>query len=162
MLSILTDTQKAIVDTMTMRLSIVKSLEYLKEHGFEMSRRNYFRQKKKVQSLRLKRLYHIEKIGFEEQHLERIDQLRLIQELMWKNYDACKNAYQRSKILRAIADVQPLLSAYYDSTHYVVSHAREDDYIANNKFRLFRWKDALDNELDNGNDNDNNDRKEER
>lgn len=149
-------TQKAVVDTMTMRLSTIKSLEYLKEHGFEMSRRNYFRHKKKVQSLKLKRLYHIAKNGFEEQHLERIDQLKLIQELMWKNYDDCNDAYQWSKILRAIADVQPLLSSYYGATHQVVSHAHEDDYIANNKFRLFRWKDVLenDNELDSDKNND--------
>jgi hypothetical protein len=117
MLSILSDTQKAVVDTMTMRLSTNKSLEYLKDHGFEVSRRNYFRHKKKVQSLKLKRLYHIAKIGFEEQHLERIDQLKLIHEMMWKSYDDCKDAYQRSKILRAIADVQPLLSSYYDAPH---------------------------------------------
>jgi hypothetical protein len=149
MLSILNDTQKAVVDTMTMRLSTKKSLEYLKEHGFDMSQRNYFRQKKKIQSLKLKRLYHIAKIGFEEQHLERIDQLKLIQELMWQNYDACKDPYQRSKILRAIADVQPVLSAYYDSTHHVVSHAHEDDYIVNNKFRLFRWKGVLEKKIDN-------------
>jgi hypothetical protein len=135
MLSILNDSQKAIVDTMTMRLNTKQSLEYLKEHGFEMNERKYFRQKKIIQSLKLKRLYHIAKIGFEEQHLERIDQLKLIQRLMWKEYDACKDPYQRSKILRAIADVQPLLSAYYDATHHVVSHAREDDYIANNKHR---------------------------
>jgi len=128
-------------------LSIIKSLEYLKEHGFEMSRRNYFRHKKKIQSLKLKRLYHIAKIGFEEQHLERIDQLKLIQELMWKNYQACKDAYQRSKILRAIADVQPLLSSYYDATHQVVSHAHEDDY--GNKSKLFNWKDVLGKEIDN-------------
>ena len=76
---------------------------------------------------------------------------------MWKSYDVCKDAYHRSKILRAIADVQHLLSSYYDATHDVVSHAPEDDYVANNNFRLYRWKDPLDNELDNDN---NNDRKE--
>jgi len=149
MLSILTDTQKAVVDTMTMRLSTIHSLEYLKEHGFEMSRRNYFRHKKTVQGLKLKRLYHIAKIGFEEQHLERIDQLKLIQQLMWRNYDECKDAYQRSKILRMIGDVQPLLSAYYDATHMVVSHAHEDDYIVRNnrddRHRHFKWDDVLDN-----------------
>jgi hypothetical protein len=86
-------------------------------------------------------LYHIAKIGFEEQHLERIAQLKLIQRLMWKEYDACKDPYQRSKILISIADVQPYLSSYYDAIHQVVSHAHEDDY--GNKFKLFNWKDVL-------------------
>ena len=132
---------------MTMRLSIVKSLEYLNEHGFEVSRRNYFRHKKMVQSFKLKRLYHIAKIGIEEQQSERIHQLRLIQELIWKNYDACKDAYQRFEILRAIADVQPLLSSYYDATHQVISHAPEDDY--GNKSTLLNWKDVLGKKIDN-------------
>jgi hypothetical protein len=68
MLSILNDSQKAIVDTITMRLDTKQSLVYLKEHGFEMNERKFFRQKKKVESLKLKRLYHIAKIGFEDQH----------------------------------------------------------------------------------------------
>jgi hypothetical protein len=60
---------------------------------------------------------------------------------MWKEYDACKDPYQRSKILISIADVQPYLSSYYDAIHQVVSHAHEDDY--GNKFKLFNWKDVL-------------------
>jgi hypothetical protein len=160
MLSVLTDTQKAVRDTMIMHLSTINSLEYLKDHGHEMSQRNYFLHKKKINSLKLKRLFYIAKIGFEEQHLERIDQLKLIQQLMGKNYDECKDAYQRSKILRMIGDVQPLLSAYYDATHAVVSHAHEDDYIVRDKrddrHRHFKWDDVLDNEDkydDNKNDN---------
>jgi len=123
MLSILNDSQKAIVDTMTMRLNTKQSLAYLKEHGYEMSERKFFRQKKKIESLKLKRLYHVAKIGFEEQHLERIDQIQLIQQLMWKEYGACKDAYQRSKILISIVSIQPYLSSYYEATHFVVKEA---------------------------------------
>jgi hypothetical protein len=36
MMSILNDSQKAIVDTMTMRLNTKQSLEYLKEQRFEI------------------------------------------------------------------------------------------------------------------------------
>lgn len=123
MLSILNDSQKAIVDTMTMRFGTKQSLAYLKEHGHEMNERTFFRQKKKIESLKLKRLYHIAKIGFEEQHLERIDQLKLIQRLMWKEYESCKDPYQKVKILESIAGVQPYLSSYYEATHFVVKEA---------------------------------------
>jgi len=123
MLSILNDSQKAIVDTITMRLDTKHSLAYLKEHGFEMNERTFFRQKKKIESLKLKRLYHIAKIGFEEQHLERIDQIQLIQQLMWKEYDACKDPYQRSKILISIVSIQLYLSSYYEATHFVAKEA---------------------------------------
>ena len=120
MLSILNDSQKAIVDTITMRLNTKQSLAYLKEHGFEMIERKFFRQKKKIESLKLERLYHIAKIGFEEQHLERIDQLKLIQRLMWENYEKCGIPYQKTKILESIASVQPYLSSYYEATHFIV------------------------------------------
>jgi len=123
MLSILSDSQKAIVETMTMRLDTKQSLEYLKEHGHEMNERKFFRQKKKVESLKLKRLYHIAKIGYEEQHLERIDQLKLIQRLMWENYEKCESPYQKTKILESIASVQPYLSSYYEATHFIVKDA---------------------------------------
>jgi hypothetical protein len=129
MLNILSDSQKAIVDTMTMRLNTKQSLEYLKEHGYEMNERKFFRQKKKVDGLKLKRLYHIAKIGFEEQHLERIDQLKLIQHLMWKDYNACKDPYQRSKILILIASIQPYLSSYYEATHFVAKEAGDKNIV---------------------------------
>jgi len=129
MMSILNDGQKAIVDTMTMRLNTKQSLEYLKNHGYEMNERKFFRLKKKVENLKLKRLYHIAKIGFEEQHLERIDQLKLVQHLMWKDYDACNDPYQRSKILISIVSIQPYLSSYYEATHFVVKEAGDKNII---------------------------------
>jgi hypothetical protein len=123
MLSILTDGQKAIVDTMTMRLNTKQSLEYLKKHGYEMNERKFFRQKKKVESLKLKRLYHIAKIGFEEQHLERIHTVETCIKLMWDNYEKCENPYQKTKILESIISAQPYLSSYYEATHFVVKEA---------------------------------------
>jgi len=127
MMSILNDGQKAIVDTMTMRLNTKQSLEYLKNHGYEMNERKFFRLKKKVENLKLKRLYHIAKIGFEEQHLERIDQLKLIQRLMWENYDKCVSPYQRTKILESIVSIQPYLSSYYEATFFVVKEAGDNN-----------------------------------
>ena len=47
MLSVLSDTQKAIVEVMTMRLLAPQSLEYLKNAGHEMSRSKYFPSKEK-------------------------------------------------------------------------------------------------------------------
>lgn len=129
MLSILSDRQKAIVNAMTMRLDTKQSLAYLTEHGYEMSERTFFRQKEKIQSLKLKRLYHIAKIGFVEQHLERIDQVKLIEQLMWEQYHTCKNPYQKVKILESIVSVQPYLSSYYEATHFVVKEAGDKNIM---------------------------------
>jgi hypothetical protein len=109
-----------------MRLNTRQSLEYLKEHGFEMNERKFFRQKKKIESLKLKRLYHIAKIGYEEQHLERINRLELIERLMWKAYDKEQSPYKKCCILEKIAGVQPYISSYYDATHELVMHSQED------------------------------------
>ena len=45
MLSILTDTQQAIVETIRMRLDTIQALEYLHDLGVSISRATYFRQK---------------------------------------------------------------------------------------------------------------------
>lgn len=126
MLSILNDSQKAIIETMTMRLDTKQSLSYLKEHGYEMNERKFFRHKKKIESLKLERLCHLAKIGYEEQHLERINRFELIERLMWQEYDKEQSPYRRCSILEKIASLQPYLSSYYDITHELVMHSQED------------------------------------
>lgn len=83
--SILTDSEKAVVPTITIRLNLREALEYLKNTGFELSERTYFRYKKKVESMKWQRLIHVANL-FTEQHLRRLDKLELVEELMWKNY----------------------------------------------------------------------------
>jgi hypothetical protein len=83
--SILTDSEKAVVPTLIMRLNLREALEYLKNAGFELSERTYFRYKKKVESMKWQRLIHAAYL-FTEQHLQRLDKLELVEELMWKNY----------------------------------------------------------------------------
>ena len=73
MSNMLSDTDKIVVETIRMRLTTDQALQYLKDNEFPMSRASYFRHKKKVESLKLKRLYDIAKIGLQDQHLERID-----------------------------------------------------------------------------------------
>lgn len=126
MLSILSDSQRLVVDTVTMRLTTKQALEYLKEHGHEMSESTYFRQKRKIEKLKMKRLYHIAKIGYEEQHLERIHQIELIQRLMWEAYDKEQSPFRKCCILEKIVSVQPYLSSYYEATHFVVKETRDN------------------------------------
>ena len=70
---------------MVMKLQPAETLAYLKDCGIKMARRSYFRYKKKVESMKWQRLVHAANL-FTEQHLQRIDKLELIEELMWKNY----------------------------------------------------------------------------
>ena len=121
MSSILSDTEKAVVETIRMRLSIEQALRYMKDNGFLISRATYFRHKKRLVEKKLQRLYHMANIGFEEQHLERIDGLELIEKKMWEEYNKEKDPWKRVQILKDIAQVQPYLSAYYDATKYVIN-----------------------------------------
>ena len=80
--NVLSDRQKAVIETIRMRLNEKQSLEYLKEVGFDIGPATYYREKRKVESMKLKRLYHIAKIGFQDQHLDRIDNTELCLRLM--------------------------------------------------------------------------------
>jgi len=54
----------------------------LRENGYGMSSITYYRLKRRVEEKKLQRLFEIGKIGFVHQHIERIDQLELIQHEM--------------------------------------------------------------------------------
>jgi hypothetical protein len=120
MLSLLNDTEKAVVETIRMRLSTEQALQYMKDNGFYVSRATYFRHKKKLEEKKLERLYHMANLGFEYQHLDRIDGLELIEKKMWEEYNKEKDPWKRVQILKDIAQVQPYLASIYDSTKFVI------------------------------------------
>ena len=62
--NVLSDRQKAVIEAIRMRLNEKQSLEYLKDAGFDIGPATYYREKRKIEDLKLKRLYHIAKIGF--------------------------------------------------------------------------------------------------
>ena len=134
MLSILTETQQAIVETATMRLHVTQALQYLKDAGHEMSRAKYFRQKKKIENMALERMHHIAKVAYKEQHLERIDRMELAEKLMWDNYHLEEDPSKKVKILESIISIQPYVSGYYDSTRYVLEETvKADEDLHRNK-----------------------------
>lgn len=109
MLSILSETQKAVIETITMRLHPTQALHYLKEAGHEMPRAKYFRHKKKLEDMILERMKYIAE-HFQDQHLERIDKCEIIESLMWENYYAEKNPIHKVKILEYYRDATVLVS----------------------------------------------------
>jgi len=130
--SITTERQKAVIETMRMRLTHAQSLAYLRSVGFDISPATYKREKKKVNDLKLQRLYHIAQIGFEDQHLIRIDNCELIEKLMWENYHLCKEPHKRVMILREIKELQPYISSYYEATKEVIAPALGPNKAENN------------------------------
>jgi hypothetical protein len=123
--SILNDRQKAVIEAIRMRLTEKQSLEYLKEIGFDIGPATYYREKKKIEDLKLKRLYHIAKIGFQDQHLERIDIYEMGFKMMWQNVSLEKDPYKRNSMIKDILLLQPYLSAYYETTKLVIDKQPE-------------------------------------
>jgi hypothetical protein len=119
MLSILNDCDRAIVETINMRLHEKEALQYLQDHGYQMSARKYYRHKKQIEDMKLERMHHIAKF-FPDQHLERIDKLELIEKLCWDNYHKEKDPLKRVKILESIKELQPYISSYYNVTQAII------------------------------------------
>jgi hypothetical protein len=61
-------------------------------------------------------------LGFEYQHLDRIDGLELIEKKMWEEYNKEKDPWKRVQILKTVVEVQPYLASLYDSTKFVVDN----------------------------------------
>ena len=122
---LLSDRQKAVIETMRMRLTEEQSLAYLKEIGYNIGPATLYREKRKVESLKLKRLYHIAQIGFQDQHLERIDIYEMGFKMMWNNVLLEKDPYKCNSMIKDILLLQPYLSAYYESTKLVLEKQPE-------------------------------------
>lgn len=127
----LNETETLVLQTMRMRLKGRDAINYLSMHGKDITLEHYYRVKGKLDGEKLKRLHEIGQFGFEDQHLERIDNLEIIQELLWKNY--WKVHIHRPeiavKILREIREIQPYLSAYYEATKHVIEKKYGEESI---------------------------------
>ena|SRR5688500_7353413 len=123
---LLSDRQKAVIETIRMRLTEKQSLAYLKEMGFDISPKTFYNDKRKVEALKLKRLFHIAQIGFQDQHLERIDVYEMGFKMMWQNVLLEKDPYKCNVMIKDILLLQPYLSAYYEATKLVIDKQQSE------------------------------------
>src|SRR5215203_5418696 len=121
----LNDRSKTIVESIRLRLNEKQALTYLKEAGFEMSARTYYREKRKIESMKLKRLYHIAQIGFQDQHLETIDQYEMGFKMMWQNVLRERDPYKQNSMIKDILLLKPYLSSYYEATKLIIEKQQE-------------------------------------
>jgi hypothetical protein len=102
---------------MIMRLDEKESLAYVNEQGYDISRAQFYRVKKKIKDSRFERLSQIAK-GFVDHHLERMDTLDLVNYEMWRKYR--RGDYKALDALAKIAETQTILSQYYDASKMVM------------------------------------------
>ena len=112
---------------MVRRLSEKESLSFLKDNGYEISANHLYRLKREIHDSRFERLSLIAKNGFVDQHLERIDQLELINKEYWNLYNAEKDNFKKALILEKIAELQTFISPYYDASRYVMEQSIKNE-----------------------------------
>lgn len=113
-------------DTIMMRMTVTEALEYLEEHGFPTSIATLARDKKKLESNKLKKLYHIAKEGFADQHSERIQLLEMAMRELFKLYrEPRQTPKSKAYIISQIIALQPYISAYYESCKEVMETSEE-------------------------------------
>jgi len=120
-----------------MRLSEKQSLDYLKDNGYKISRPYFYELKKEIQESTQKRLYLIASKEYLEQHVERIETLKAINNEMWDNYRKEKDPTKRVSILKQIAELGLYLSSYYDSTRYIMEQGtKQQEQLKKKKKRI--------------------------
>jgi hypothetical protein len=132
MLGMLSEKEKAVVETLTMRFHAPEALTYLKNLGMEMGLSTYYRYKKKIENMKLERMQFIAD-HFQELHLEKIDRLELIDRLMWQEYEKETQPYRSVKILETIANAQANVSSYYETSTIALEVSAKFNGHNNNK-----------------------------
>ena len=122
----LSEYKRAVLTTMTMRLSRQEALAYLRGEGYPISNATLGRIKSELKRNSLQRMHQIAAYEFHEQHLSRIDTCELITKLMWQEYLRERSPYKRVLILKEIKEVQPFLSSYYQTTKMVLEGREQD------------------------------------
>jgi len=114
-----------IIQCIIMRLSEEVSINYLKDRGFKISTQYFYKLKKSIKETRFDRLSLIAKSQFVDQHLERIVQLELVNQEMWKCYR--NKDYKALDALLKIAELQTYISPFYQASMYVMEKSIQDD-----------------------------------
>ncbi len=116
----LTEYKRAVLTTITMRLTRKEAVAYLRGEGYPISNATLGRIKSELKRTSLSRMQKIAAYEFHEQHLNRIDTCELICKLMWQEYAKESSPYRRVLILKEIKELQPYLSSYYEATKMVL------------------------------------------
>lgn len=116
-----------VIEVMCLNISEKEALQYLKDRGYSISSREFYRIKNEVKESTTERLNLIASKEWLSQHIDRIDTLRTILKEMWLNYHVCKDPFKKVQILEKIEENQLYLSSYYDSTRYVLQQAAQKE-----------------------------------
>ena len=95
------------------------ALKWLETRGYKMSQNSNYVKLRDLDSKGAERLYEIGK-SFPAFHADEIEKFLMIESQLYEQYYQEKEPLNKAKILKMIADVQPLITSLYDSTQYVL------------------------------------------
>jgi len=115
-----------VIELIVLDLNETESIGYLADRGFKISTRYLYKLKKKVKENRFSRLALIAKEQFQDQHIQRIENLEVIQKEYWKLYRQEKKIINKALILQKIADLQTYISSYYQASRMVLEKSVQE------------------------------------
>ena len=124
--SLLTDRQRAIFETVRMRLSPKDAILYLQDQKIPLIDLECYKHTTKLQEPDLERLYHITKVLLKEGILLRSFELALDLMSMWIKYNHEQDHNNRILILREIFPFQHYLSACFETVNDIISLSGSD------------------------------------
>jgi len=122
----LNDRELLVVATKTMRLSEKEALDYLKEKGYEISKKTYYRILGRISSETRKRLFEICK-NMMERHMDRIDDVELLRRLLLEILrDEKTKTADRIRAIHELRELEPWISAFDEAAQGVL-----EDFVKN-------------------------------
>ena len=122
----LTETETLVMDCVVMRFNEKESLSYLKAHGHELKRAQFYKIKTKLKNNKESTINRIAiENGFAESHLDRINSLRVLEREQWHLFHIEDEPIKKSSILNNIRDLQVYLSSAYDFTGAIITKQAE-------------------------------------
>ena len=125
-LPLLTDRQRAIFETIQMRLSPKDAILYLRDREISLIDLECYKDMKKLQEPDLERFYHITKVLLKDGVLLRIFEMGLDLMSMWIEHNHEQDHNKRILILREIFPFQHYLSACFETVNVIISLSGSD------------------------------------
>ncbi len=111
---------------MRLHLKPDKAQLYLeKEYNIKMGASTLRRYKQILREKARERLYDIAEYGFEQQHINAIDETEAARQKMWENVWKVTDPFKQNIMIQNILNTLPLLSSYYDATKGVIEKPDE-------------------------------------
>lgn len=125
-LSLLTDRQRGIFETIRMKLSPNDAILYLRDREIPLIDLECYKDITKLQEPDLEKFYHITKVLSKDGILQRIDEMSIDLMSMWVKHKHEQDPEKRILILREIFPFQHYLSACIEIVNGIISLSGSD------------------------------------